>query len=179
MADKHGQLTFYGICKSLKGEPVKECTLEWLETGDNEGDLELTGHIEKFHVKITGQMLADMTVRITKAAEEISEAYTQFQEGSPLISEKLTSRYYTLSEMKSEIEKEMLEIKGSIQDEMESKNIDSLSEDFGSFYFTSRKKYSYPEEIKTLEKEYKEAKKAYEKTNEPESISKSFSFRAK
>ena len=67
-----------------------------------------------------------------------------------------------------------------ITKEMNDENLSEVDSDFGKFYFTTRKTYSYPEYVIELEKTYKNKKKESELNGDAKFIeSDSLTFRSK
>ena len=79
---------------------------------------------------------------------------------------KLVARYAELEAQSKAIEEEQKKIKDSIASEMEKLEADQIKSEVGTFYFTTRKTWKYPESIKKLEDEVKVAKKTAEETGE-------------
>lgn len=98
-----------------------------------------------------------------------------------MIKETLTA-YAELTKKIKALQDEQQALKDVIADQMAEANADKVmltdeqGEDVGQFYYMNRKKYDYPEEVKAKEVEYKDAKKAYEKTATP-TITKVLAFK--
>ena len=71
-------------------------------------------------------------------------------------------RYAELKTLIKEAEKELKPLNEWIANEMESSKLDELNTNFGKFYFTTRSKCKYPEEIVTEEETLKAHKKEAE-----------------
>lgn len=86
--------------------------------------------------------------------------------------------YAKLCKQIASLEAERDALKPEIQAEMEAENIQELKNDFGSYYFTTRKTWEYPENVQDEEKKYKELKKKSEENGEAISIeNRSLAFR--
>lgn len=87
-------------------------------------------------------------------------------------------KYAKLSKRISLLEAERDALKPVIQAEMEAEGLQELKSELGSFYFTTRKTWEYPESVQSEEKKYKELKKKSEESGEAISIeNKSLAFR--
>lgn len=87
---KHGQLVFYATAlKWSKGVMPDYCDLDWVQTKEggvevddfwrtNEGQINVTGHIQSFHRPFREVEVERMEQQILKVATEISEAYKEF-----------------------------------------------------------------------------------------------------
>lgn len=72
--DEHGQLDFYNL---VKGVPMKT-TLYWVQTeNDTNGNIRLTGKVQKFDRIITNKDIENMRGRLIKAAVEIHDYYQE------------------------------------------------------------------------------------------------------
>lgn len=67
-------------------------------------------------------------------------------------------------------------LKEQIREEIDRMGIGKLPTNAGTFFYSERKKYEYPQDIKNMEYEIKELKKEYERDAEYE-INKIFSFK--
>jgi len=87
-------------------------------------------------------------------------------------------KYAKLSKRIATLEAERDALKPIIQAEMEAEGLQELKSELGSFYFTTRKTWEYPESIQSLEKVFKAEKKKAEESGEAISIeNKSLAFR--
>jgi hypothetical protein len=87
-------------------------------------------------------------------------------------------KYAKLSKRISLLEAERDALKPVIQADMEAEGLQELKSELGSFYFTTRKTWEYPESVQVEEKKYKELKKKAEESGEAISIeNKSLAFR--
>lgn len=75
-AKKHGQLKFYALLIWLKYKKLpKEIWLDWIETKEEDGELDYTGKIKSFKVDIKLEDLLSFMAEIKKITLEISEDY--------------------------------------------------------------------------------------------------------
>lgn len=87
-------------------------------------------------------------------------------------------KYAKLSKRISLLEAERDALKPLIAEDMEKEGLQELKSDLGSFYFTTRKTWEYPESVQAEEKKFKELKKKAEESGEAISIeNKSLAFR--
>lgn len=179
-ATQHGQLYFYSLMvRENTGKLPESVYLDWIPTQENENRIEFTGSIKSFRVKVTEKNVQLMKERIKKVASEISEAFERWkQQKKENINEKLLKDYWKLQMKSDELKAKTEELKVQIQINFEDSLVDNYQTDFGSFYFTKRKKYEYSEKVKILDAKLKELKRAEEQTA-PFSESKSFTFRKK
>jgi 3-dehydroquinate dehydratase len=87
-------------------------------------------------------------------------------------------KYALLCKQISTLEAERDALKPEIQSEMEIENLQELKNEYGSFYFTTRKTWEYPEYITDKEAVFKAEKKLAEANGDAISIeNKSLAFR--
>ena len=171
--NNHKQLWLYGaMIKKLYGFYPK-MKLIWHETrNDEQGNIELTGKVEKFDFEMTEEIDKQIKAEATKAWEEIKNAWEDYQNKSE---ENIdTTLHEEYAEIARQI-KELTERQAELKEKLEVPDT-GLKLEFGNFYYTTRKNFEYPEEYKQKEKEFKAYKKAIESTLTPKE-SKSLSFK--
>jgi hypothetical protein len=94
------------------------------------------------------------------------------------MNKEIFKRYAELKTAIKQLTEEAKVIEEQVTAEMEMEAIDKVNSDFGTFFFTSRKKYHYSEGLVAREIELKALKKEEEKTAEFQET-KSLSFRTK
>ena len=72
-ADGYGQLHFYATMIYLIKGKIPKAGIDWIKTINEKGEINVTGEIESFEVKITMSQVLDMMSRITKNAVEIDK----------------------------------------------------------------------------------------------------------
>ena len=75
-------------------------------------------------------------------------------------------RYAELTKQIANLEAQQLALKFELTEEMEKEDIQELKNDLGSFYFTTRKTWEYPEEVQQEEAKLKDMKKQAEESGE-------------
>ena len=131
-------------------------------------------------ITYTSDELEAFTEVITKTIAEVNLAYTEWLESTDeFVNQDDVAEYAQLDQEVKEREVKMGLIKERIGDQMGMGGKETLPTPFGSFYFTARKTYSYPEEIELASAEVAAKKKKFETENEPAKVTKSLSFRAK
>lgn len=149
---------------------------------------------ELYGVSYTAEELEDFTAIIVKTVNDVNTEYQQFLLGTEDFVEAYDkARYAELEEEKIKIEAEQSAIKERIAEQMTFGLQKTLETEFGTFYFTEKKKYEYPPTLKigyldmglVLEDAEKIAsalsasKKNYELEAEPISVTRSLAFRSK
>lgn len=79
---------------------------------------------------------------------------------------QLFSRYSEIVGLVKQLEEEKDKLAEGIFSEMTTLEVDQIKNDFGTFYFTSRKSWKYPDVIKEKEVEVKTLKKQAEESGE-------------
>lgn len=93
---------------------------------------------------------------------------------------KLFQVYSELEIQRKQIDDQMASLKVQIVDEMDKEAVDKIESDFGVFYFTERKAWSYSEVIKEKETELKQIQKDEQASGVAEAtVSRSLTFRPK
>lgn len=135
---------------------------------------------ELYEFSYTAKELDKFTKVVEKTVAEVNTYYTEWLESS--------SEFVNQDDVKefARIESEIValttkqdEIKSRIASQIEIGGKSDYKSEFGTFYFTEKKKWLYPDEVDKLASEASAAKKKFETENDPVSISKSFGFRAK
>ncbi len=128
----------------------------------------------------TSDELEAFTEVIAKTIAEVNVAYAEWLESTDeFVNQDDVADYAQLDQEVKEREAKMAIIKDRITDQMGMGGKETLPTPFGSFYFTSRKTYTYPEEIELASAEVAAKKKKFETENSPSKVTKSLSFRAK
>lgn len=142
----------------------------------------------------SGEEMAAFTEVIHKTMVEINAAYEEWKESTDeFINQEDIAEYAAIEQQIAELTSKQDLVRERIADQMTMGKKDTLPTPFGSFFFRSTKKYAYPPSLKinylemgiTLEDAEaiaaatSAAKKKFETENEPASVSKSLSFRAK
>lgn len=92
----------------------------------------------------------------------------------------LCKEYADLEAQKKEIEERQKAIKPEITGEMENLGVEQVKSDFGTFYFMTRKKWSYSDAVKSVEETLKNTKKQEEENGTAKAEeSKTLAFKAK
>jgi hypothetical protein len=76
-AEKHKQILHYATLMFLTEKVVPKAHLDWIQTRRNEdtGEIEFTGHIQAFEVKVTLQMIVQYMALVSRVAKEIDTEY--------------------------------------------------------------------------------------------------------
>lgn len=148
---------------------------------------------EAIPIIYAAQDLREFTHVILKAMDEVNEAYEKWKDStSDFVNLDDLATYADLDKQKKALEEKMTEVKERIMGQMEFGGKDNLTTDAGTFYVTTRKTYEYPPNLKINYLDYglvledadaitaaaSAAKKHYEVTTTPKSVSKSLGFRA-
>lgn len=88
------------------------------------------------------------------------------EENNTTLDKSIFKKYADIKQEIKRLTEEAKEIETSVASEMESVKADKVQSDFGTFYFTTRKKWTYPEYVNEAENTYKEVKKKAEETGE-------------
>jgi len=157
---------------AVQGKGPVECSLFWVETQDNEGEIVATGHVEEIRVTFSTQDLKETKEDVLAAIEEVNIAYDA---GCPFAEEEV-AEYERLLREKQEIEDKLHGMHEEFEARMEFMGTERVSLPFGTFFFTERKKYEYPEAIQAILADAQKKKKEWEKTALP-IIQKTLTFR--
>lgn len=169
--------------------------LEWIGTQWDGKEIVPTGETDSVEYCYSREEMEDFENTIQKTIDEVNEAYPIFlQSDNSLVDEEDVEEYARLQEEITEREAKQAEIKERIGEQLTVGNCQSFESVFGTFYFTERKTYKYPDDLPvnlgdgkliTL-KEAEDvstaasvAKKNYEGQHDPVSTSRSIGFRAK
>lgn len=189
--DNHGQLDLYCLLiHELKGYYPDIIKLYWLPTTENEKwDVITTWEIQVFEYKLNDEKIKRIEAMkngwIQKIFMDIQEAQRiwedqKFNENKEWLTieqeiVELNDIVTTIKELKIREE----ELKEKISADMIKNSVEKLEAEWiWSAYFTERKSYEYPREIKMKEDELKKEKKEFEKTATP-TITKSLTFKQK
>lgn len=127
----------------------------------------------------TAEEMEAFTAVIIKTIEEVNVAYEEWKNSTDeFVDQNAVAEFAQLAQEVAERETLMEVLKERIGDQMSMGGKETLPTPFGSFYFTARKTYTYPDELEKKISEVSAAKKKFETENEPSKITKSLSFRA-
>lgn len=70
-ADTHGQFHFYATMIFLNTGKIPKCFVDWMQTEEINGEVQYTGKLQTFEVKITHVEIIRMKLRIIKNAKRI------------------------------------------------------------------------------------------------------------
>lgn len=141
------------------------------------------------------QELEAFTEIIAKTITEVNEEYPKWLKSSKeFVNTEDCAAYALLEAQKKEIEERQKEIKERIDGQMSFGGVKNFESDYGTFYVIERKTYDHPLSLKAqldngqtftlaeseaIDKAIGVAKKEWELTAEPKSVSRSLGFRAK
>lgn len=156
--NEHGQLDFYATgLYILSGQKViPKCKLYWIETEDIEmtdGTIKVvyTGHVEEFEREFTEEEILATMIDILNTQREISEwDYNELE-----LPEEKANRYIELLDKKAEIDAELNLIKLDVETQLLENGLEYAVAEAGKFSFTSRRSYSFSEELEELKDKYK------------------------
>lgn len=147
---------------------------------------------ELYEFQYTAVELDAFTLVINKTVNDVNEAYTKWKESTDeFVDKESVKEFGEVQKQITELEARAEVLKERIGEQMTFGNKDNFSTDVGTFYFTTKEKWSYPPEmpigyeqftLKTFEDIgacVKSAKLTFETENKPVSSSKSLGFRAK
>lgn len=169
----------------LNAEPnVVVGHIEYIPTQWNEDTREIEPADEETIVagtyRYSAEELASFGRTILDTVDQVNEGYQEWLESTnDFIDAEDVARF---AELESEIKKlseEKDRIKELIAEQMKVGKSDSYTSVFGSFYFSTKKKWEYPEEITQEIANAAAKKKRFETENKPVEITKSLGFRAK
>jgi len=184
-ADNHWQIHFYAMLIEAKtGKLPKKAYLDWIVTENNENwDIIPTWEIKTFEVEIDPKKIKKLKDRIPEIFDEMQKEYEKWlvsQEWKISLQTDIFQEYADLEKVKKEIDEKQKLLKVKIDEEMKSKKVDNFKLDWiWTFFYTARKKWNYPEDIKNKESEVQEEmkekleevtilKQKFEEENEPE-----------
>ena len=78
------------------------------------------------------------------------------------MNQELLEKYALLAKQISTLEAEQSALKPQVAEMLTKEDLQEFKADYGTFYFTKRKTWEYPDEIKEAEKKFKEMKKIAE-----------------
>lgn len=145
-------------------------------------------------IEYTSEEMEAFTLTIIKTMNDINAAYTEHLTSTDeFVNQDDVAEYAQFDKDKRDIEARQVELLQRIGDQMAFGKKESVSTIYGTFYFTAKKKWAYPDtlevrlgettttlaEAEKVEVAVKAAKKRFETDNAPESITKSLGFRAK
>lgn len=116
--------------------------------GDN---IEWTGETNEYHVQLTEDQLLEFEAEVVSIAQEISAAYTEWQQPTTL-SEK-AQQYIQMMSLIKELEGKIKLIKDDVIEELGKKALKKVENETGSLSYRVTKRWSYPEETKNLIKD--------------------------
>lgn len=198
-SDKKMLLTAWLVLQANPHAKNVRAVIEWIGTEWNGAELVPTGESECIEHVFDWATLFEVPAIIEKTVAEINLEYEKFLESSEeeivsLVEESDIHEYVKLEEAKQEIETRQKEIRERIGEQLEVSGQKNFEHPHGTFYFTERKVYEFPEDLSgTMEdgtvvtpefatkvsSALTAAQNNWKLSNEPKSISKSLSFRAK
>lgn len=187
--------TAYLVWKKTNEPESVKGYLEWIGTEWNGSEIVPSGEGAVYEYTYSADELKNFESVILKTIDEVNAEYLKFLSvGETVLDNEDIEEYVRLENQKAEIEEKQNAIKERVADILTIAGQKSAETPFGTFYFTDRKKYEYPDDLEFETKSgevvslayAKEvalgagvAKKMFEAENDPVSVSKSFSFRAK
>lgn len=115
---------------------------------------------------------------IRKTITDVNTAYDEWIESTDeFIDRDDVARYAQLTEQAKKIAEEMSDIKDRLTIQMQTGSKKSYSSVVGTFYFTERKKWEYPEELVKAKDKVAIKMKKFEQENDPVGVSSSLAFR--
>lgn len=131
-------------------------------------------------ITYTSEELEAFTEVLSRTITEINVAYEEWLESTDeFVNQNDVADYAQLDQEVKEREVKMALIKERLADQMGMGGKETLATPFGSFYFTSRKTWTYSEELEKKIADTAAKKKKWETENQPSKVTKSLSFRAK
>lgn len=142
----------------------------------------------------SAQEMASFEHILRATVVEINAAYLEYGNSSDeFVNQDDVSEFGTLDKQRIEIEARQAILRERIAEQLEMGKKDTLSTPYGTFSFTTRKKYVYPEQLTVngsgmiltlaqadaITEGAAAAKKKWETENKPESVTRSFMFRPK
>lgn len=170
--------------------------IEWIGTEWNGTELVPTNEPRAYYQYVfTRKELLEFTQVIHKTIQEVNDEYPKFLEASSeFINDEDCIEYARLDAEKKAIEEKMKPIKERIAEQLSFGGVLSHETDFGTFYFTTKKVYEYPTDLKfqttsgvvmtlaegeEVETAMSAVKKNYEVGHDPKTETKSLGFRSK
>ena len=158
-------------------------SIEWFETiwDDQNKEIKPTGRESEIIEHIyTSEVLETFTLFFLKTIADVNKEYDFWlKQTQECLAGSDVEAYATLTSQIEDLEKKRDEVKERIYGQMDFGGARNVATPLGSFYFTERSVWEYPEEIKKLDETAKIAKKTFEQENEPTKITKSLGFRSK
>lgn len=172
---------------------IEYIPVEWNEeTGEIQPTKEQSEHVATF--VYTKKELEQFESFIEKTIAEVNEEYPKFLESTEeFIDPEDLKRCWELNMYMQDLDDEMKLVKDRIAAQMKQGYKSTISNELGSFYFTTKRTFAYPSDLKVIigKKSYtleevekiaswsKVAKTKFEMYHEPTSVSRSLSFKAK
>ena len=186
--NEHWQLDFYCLLTYLtKWYLPDDVELTWFPTKDDwNWGITITGEIktfkydvEKFKDRILGWEEKIPKIFLDIQKEQIAWETQKDWETAEKIEDNKIMELADLWKQIKRLQEREKEIKKEVEEDLKNNWVEKYALDWiWTAYFTKRKTYKYPDEIKELETEYKEKKKEYEKSDNAEFTEKeSFTFR--
>lgn len=174
------QFKFYAHLHQLfTKKKLKEIVVVHIHTmEDEEGTVVLTGDFDVYHYKPTPQDIKDVKYAL-KSFLEWTETLTE-----EMLSEEIPEDIANCIALMSMIKKDIASLeekydgfKTTVEAYMEQNGSLELKNDVAHLFYTTRKTWEYPQEIKNMEDGVKKSKKDFEKDHEPKTITKSLTFK--
>ena len=192
-ANEHGQLYFYAmLIESKTGQLPKKAYLDWIITTENEnGEIVPHWDIQTFEVEIKKEKVETLKKKLPIIFNQMQEEYEKWldsQEWQINLNIENIEEYAALQRSINMAQERQKELKQEIDQDLQKNKVENYKLKWaGSFFYTQRKKWDYPEEITTKEakitEETKEKMKTvdqlkvkYEEKHEPQTTT-SLSFR--
>lgn len=190
------RLTAWLVFRQTPSVSNVRAIIEWIGTEWNGEELVPTNEPhECVEYVFTRLDMVSMDATILSTIEAVNEEYEKFLKISDedLVEEADVLEYAALDEEKKKIEKKQDEIKERIAAQLDFTGKSNYEHPLGSFYFTTKKTYEYPYNLKIYYRDYglvledaeeiglavSSAKKMYELDHDPIKVTKSLGFRAK
>ena len=166
------------MIKENFGRLPESIHLDWVQTEENSlGEIQLTGEVQSFEVKIKAKDVNAMKDRIWRASQSISENFERWKkQRKDLIDQRLLDRYWILNSNIEDLEEERSKLRKQIQENFESNAVDKFETKFGCFSFSTRKTFQFSDVVKAAEQKVKTLKAA-EKNTADFKESRTFTFR--
>jgi len=137
------------------------------------------GTTKVYRVRYTTERLEQVGDEVKKLVKEINKGYEEWLTRTDVfMDEDALARFAELKAEERRIKDELQAISEQISGQMEAGGLSRAKTPFGTFYFTERKRWEYPDDVVKIEQKLKKAKKEYEATHEPKTITRTLSFRA-
>lgn len=171
--NQHAQLDFYALqAKLTTGKLPEKIKLIWVET-KNAGqqtagwyEIVPTGRVAVFERQVTESELKTLELRIIQVVQEISAAYTSFQnEGVRQINHAKLKKYAEISQQVKKLKTQSEQLAGEILTEFERYHVPSLKlTGLGNFFLQTRKKFCFTKEDAEVVEDYKRQLKVAEES---------------